>query len=476
MPLSRSAQLLALCALIALALPASALAAPKMWTGFQDDQNFRWASDRAEVLDRAAASGTTIIRTTVEWAQVAPTRPARPGNPFEPAYRLDDLDEFVRAAEARGIEVLISIWGTPGWANGNRGKNVAPRKMKDLRLFARALARRYSGRFAGYPYVGFYSLWNEPNLNRFLAPQFDQQGRSVAPRIYAKMFRAAYRGIKAGNKQALVAIGETSPQGRDRPSPGSVSDSHSPGRFAQLVAQSRPRVSFDAYAHHPYSTKVRFSPRQRVRWPNVNWSRLARFERSIDRWFAKKEIPIWITEYGHQTRPERSGGLTHKQQAKFAKQALTIARRDPRIAMFIWFIYRDSPTQGKQWEGAGGLVRHTNAAKPSLARFRKIAKQVDPRNGEFLFRAGTRNPTLTVAARELKARNGSGTTIEIGYSLKRGKRPLGNGVARAKLKANGTVVVRPRLTVKRGKRYTLDLTLSDPDGNTVSRRLKLRSL
>jgi hypothetical protein len=29
-----------------------------------------------------------------------------------------------------------------------------------------ALAARYSGRFPGYPYVGFYSLWNEPNPER----------------------------------------------------------------------------------------------------------------------------------------------------------------------------------------------------------------------------------------------------------------------------------------------------------------------
>ena len=61
-----------------------------MWVGFQDDQNFRWAPDRVAVLDQAAASGTSIIRITVEWAQATPTRPANPGNPFDLAYRLDD--------------------------------------------------------------------------------------------------------------------------------------------------------------------------------------------------------------------------------------------------------------------------------------------------------------------------------------------------------------------------------------------------
>lgn len=446
-----------------------------MWTGFQDDQNFRWAPDRVDVLDRAAATGTSVIRITVDWSQVAPTKPGNPGNPFDPAYRLDDVDEFVRAAEARGIEVLITIWGTPGWANRGKGPNVAPRKVKDLRLFSRALALRYSGLFAGYPFVGFYSLWNEPNLNRFLAPQFDKKGRSVAPKTYAKMFRAAYAGIKSGNKEALVAIGETSPQGRDKPSPGAVSDSHSPGRFAQLVAQARPRVKFDAYAHHPYSTKVKFSPRQRVKWPNVNWSQMPKFERSIDAWFKKKNIPIWVTEYGHQTRPERRDGLTYKQQAKFAKQALNIAKANPRIQMFVWFIYRDSPTQGNQWEGAGGVVRGNDAAKPSLNRFARIAKAVDARNAQYIVKPGTRNPRVEVPVRELRARNAAGATLGINYSMKRGKRLLGNAIASGILGREGTVVFRPAFTVKKGKRYVVTATFSDINGNQVTRRIQFRA-
>lgn len=464
-----------LCALVAVAFPTAASAAPRMWTGFQDDQNFRWAPDRAAVLDRAAAAGTSIIRVTIEWAQVAPTRPANAGNPFDPAYKLDDVDEFVRAAEARGIEVLISIWGTPSWANRGKGPNVAPRKMKDLRLFSKALALRYSGRFSGYPFVRFYSLWNEPNLNRFLSPQFDKKGRSVAPKTYAKMFRAAYAGIKAGNKKALVAIGETSPQGRDRPSPGAVSDSHSPGRFAQLLAQARPRLKFDAYAHHPYSTKVRFSPRQRVKWSNVNWSQMPKFERSIDAWFKKKNIPIWVTEYGHQTRPERFDGLTYKQQANFAKQALNIAKANPRIQMFIWFIYRDSPTKGNEWESAGGVVRSNNVSKPSLSRFIKAAKQVDARNGQFVVKAGKKNPKVEIPVRELKARNAAGATISISYSMKEGKRLLGKYIASGVLAREGTVQFRPKLTVKKGRRYVVNITLSDINGNKVTRRIELRS-
>ena len=130
-----------------------------------------------------------------------------------PVVLVDDLDELVRNTQKRDLEVLITIWGTPKWANGGKTPNVAPRRMSDLTAFSRAVASRYSGRFAGIPFVRFYSIWNESNLQLFLAPQFDAKGKSVAPRNYARLAAAAYAGIKAGNPLAKVAVGSTSSAG-----------------------------------------------------------------------------------------------------------------------------------------------------------------------------------------------------------------------------------------------------------------------
>ena len=66
---------------------------------------------------------------------VAPTRPANAANPFDKAYRFNDLDEFVRNTQARGMEVLITIWGTPKWANGNKTPNYLPKRLSDLTNF-----------------------------------------------------------------------------------------------------------------------------------------------------------------------------------------------------------------------------------------------------------------------------------------------------------------------------------------------------
>ena len=66
------------------------------------------------------------------------------------------------------------------------------------------------------PLVGYYSLWNEPNLAQFLAPAY-KAGKPSSPARLRPMARAAIAGIKAGNSKAQVAIGETSPRGRQRP-------------------------------------------------------------------------------------------------------------------------------------------------------------------------------------------------------------------------------------------------------------------
>ena len=93
----------------------------------------------------------------VQWNLAAPTRPSSAASPFDPAYKFDDIDEALRSAQETDMEVMLTISGTPRWANGGRNHNVIPRRMADFTAFARAIATRYSGRFNGYPFVRFYS-------------------------------------------------------------------------------------------------------------------------------------------------------------------------------------------------------------------------------------------------------------------------------------------------------------------------------
>ena len=410
--MKRVLQILVVAALGALFVPALASAAPRMYIGFHDDPNFRYEERRALMLDQARAANTTIVRTLVTWANVAPTRPANASDPFDSAYRFNDLDELVRNAQERDMEVLITIWGTPKWANGGKTPNFLPTRLSDLTAFSRAVASRYSGRFPGFPYVRFFSIWNESNLQLFLAPQFNAKGKSVGPRNYAKLAAAAYAGIKAGNSSAKIAIGSTSSAGRDKPLKGK-SETHSPGRFAQLVAAANPRLKFDAWAQHPYPVPANLKPSQKVKWPNVTLSAFPRFGASLDKWFKRKNVRIWITEYGHEVKQDgEPNGISRAQQAAYAAQALALAKADPRTDMFIWFVFRDHATS--EWQS--GLRTRTGAAKPSLARFTAAANLVDARNGLFNVKGGVDGPTIVVPLRAYAAGTKPGENV--GFNVK----------------------------------------------------------
>ena len=202
-------------------------------------------------------------------------------------------------------------------------------------------------------------------------------GKPLSPGIYATIVRAGYAGIKAGNRRAVVGIGETSPRGRLKPTPehGRIQDTIAPGLFAQLLSEVKPRVKFDAWAHHPYSA-LGTGPTQRVRFPNVNLPQIPLFQKSLDTWFKRKNTKIWITEYGFETKPGEPKGVTNAQQASYARQALAMAKKFPNTQMFVWFIFRDQPVS--LWQS--GLERQDASRKPSFSVFSAAAKSLDVRN------------------------------------------------------------------------------------------------
>jgi hypothetical protein len=442
--------------LVALAAPGVASAALRMPVGFQDDPTFRWNGRIAEELDAVQAAHASIIRTTANWSTIATRRPAKAANPFDPAYRLDDLDDLIRNAQRRGIEVMITIWGTPRWANGGKAPNVPPLRPADLTNFARALADRYSGRHPGYPYIGRYSVWNEPNLGIFLSQQFDSKGQIISPRVYAGLYRAGYRGIKTANKTALVAIGETSNQGRDRPLPGAPV-SVAPATFARLLAQEK-GLQFDAYATHPYATRPSLPPTQKVRWPNVTLTQLKRFERSLDTWFNRKNIPVWVTEYGYETKPAEPNGVTPAQQASYLSTVLRQLRADPRVQMFIWFVFRDS--KGSLWQS--GLFNQAGVAKPAYRTFSTLAETVA---GDTKTIAPGVAPTITLPVPQLAFASPLGSMIGVTYRVYLGATLVAVGQPAGPLLLSQSVSFVANFQPAVGRTYRLEMEANDVSGN-----------
>jgi hypothetical protein len=371
-------------------------------------------------------------------------------------------------------EVMLTISGTPRWANGGQTPNRMPRNVRDFTNFARAIASRYSGRFAGYPYVRFWSVWNEPNLQLFLAPQFNNRGQSVAPANYAKLYAAAYAGIKAGNRTAQVAIGETSARGSDKAA--GIRPTHSPGKFAELVAKANPRLKFSAWAHHPYPSTPNLRPGQIVKWPNVSLSSLPRFQQNLNKWFRHKNTQIWVTEYGHQTRPQDSLGVSYATQSAYISQAIAIARKYPFVGMFIWFVYQDDP--GQEWES--GLYTQSGSAKGnSPDRFSRSARPLDARNAVYSFRRGTTTPLVKLYTRRYCVADKSGTAIGMTWRIFRGSRLLKVGQQSSPLLRDCTIAARlffPPGGVAKGVTYTATFELNDINGDVLARKLTIRGI
>jgi len=324
------------------------------------------------------------LRVNLYWGGpegVARRKPKDPTNPDDPAYNWSLYDQTVDYAKQYGQHVLFSIYGTPGWANGGKGLNVAPTSARELQDFALAAATRYDGSFVGpygtpLPAVREWLAWNEPNNPIFLTPQYSKtaSGWVMESAIhYAKICNAIYAGVHAAMAaDERVACGGTAPRGNNDPS--SSRPSVSPLAFLRAVKKDGLKT-FDAWAHHPYysePSETPTSPPPAVKGAPPTAVTLGNIDvliRLVTQLYGNKRI--WITEYGYQTNPpDTLFGVSWAKQALYLTQAFAIARKNPRIDMMLWFLLKDEPNLSG-WQS--GLITIQGKKKPSFAAFQKMA-------------------------------------------------------------------------------------------------------
>ena len=147
---------------------------------FHCNWGFYTNPDRLTVLDKLASAGVKWVRIDTSWAGIEDTAKGARN-----AWYIGMVDFCVNQARARGMNVLITLWMTPGWANGNRGNLVPPTNPQDYADFARWAAGYWRGRVAAW------EVWNEPDPNQsFWQGTIDQ---------YAGLLRASYPAFKAGD-------------------------------------------------------------------------------------------------------------------------------------------------------------------------------------------------------------------------------------------------------------------------------------
>ena len=384
---SLAAALVASAVGLALCLAPTASASTSLRVGIFDDGQVLYGEPDA-VFAQLSKTETQLVRVNLWWAgpslRVATERPRRPANPSDPAYNWDTYDRTVRFAVVNGMEPIFSIIGTPPWANAARGWNVAPTNPRDLRNFAAAAQKRYSGTFVNadgvtLPRVSLWLAWNEPNNPVFLKPQYRRTGTGWAiqsGRDYAKICNAIVQGVKSVLRSSKVACGATGPRGNNNPNSSRPSVSPLPFLRAMKAGGAK---GFDAYAHHPYygspaeTPTTKPPPGKRGQPPTaVTLGNFDVLVKEIDRLYGKR-MRIWITEYGYQTNPpDRIFGVTWRKQATYLTQAVAWARRNPRVDVFLWFLLRDEARLGG-WQS--GLTTVTGKRKASFRAFQRAVEQ-----------------------------------------------------------------------------------------------------
>ncbi|MGH2943815.1 MAG: cellulase family glycosylhydrolase [Solirubrobacteraceae bacterium] len=391
-------------AILALAaVPSLALASPTQESMFQDDPMLVYGTTEqvTSTLDTLQTLGVDRIRVSVFWHFVAPAndQPQKPSfdatDPAQyPAEHWAPYDRLVQEALARGILVNLNITTpVPRWA-----ASQAPRadiqetfgpNPDEFGKFARAVGTRYSGTYAGLPRVDYWSIGNEPNQAGWLTPQWSPDPRNdkkmvdASPMIYRKLLAAAWQALAdSGHGSDTILVGETAPQGErnDKDLTQSIDAlkfirrlyclddnlnvlkgsnaqvRECPGDVASFVAQNPALFRATGYAHHPYALLT--PPGRRSSWPDwVSISDLSALSRELARIYrrygqkmqSKSGVPLYLTEYGYQTKPDPIVGslVSFDRQAAWINQAEYIAYKNSNVrAVSQFLLVDDGPVAG----------------------------------------------------------------------------------------------------------------------------------
>jgi hypothetical protein len=442
----RHATLLPLALALLAALPASASASPRQVVAFEAPRELLSWEERDRTLDEIRDFGVTQVRQLVYWNDFAPRNNSRRKPRFDaadpndyPAGTWDRLDALVAASRRRGITLHLTLTGpVPKWATKARRGHLKRPRAKEFRKWATAVGRRYAGA------IDTWSIWNEPNHPRFLAPQY-RRGKPYSPGLYRSLYRNGVKGIKATreNRDDTFLIGETSPRGNSK----TVYPLDFLRRMLCLDGSYRKkkkcaRLDADGYAHHAYTTSKgpRFRPPDR---DDVTIGVLSRLTSALDRagraGALPRGLPIHLTEFGIQSRPDRIQGVSFPKQAAFLAVSEHMAYVNPRVRSFSQYLMRDDNPRASRFNRyAGfesGLRTRKGRKKPAYRGFRL----------PLAVESYGRSDVLWGLVRPLRER--TTVTIQRNPRGKRGWRKLKT------LQTTSTGVYALRVAHRRGQRY-----------------------
>lgn len=161
--------------------------------------------------------GVDWVKITVNWGEIEAT---------QGIYDFSQLDPLIIALDLTGVDILLTLIGSPDWARpdvtdyvkGLQAFYGPPQNVSDFETFANAIATHYAGD------VDAYEIWEAPNLRRnWINPAAelttDTNGNRLpvnagfAPIMYIELLDAGYRGVKDADENAKVLTAGLAPTG-----------------------------------------------------------------------------------------------------------------------------------------------------------------------------------------------------------------------------------------------------------------------
>lgn len=330
---SRAAATLASLAVLLAAFAAAArpgVASARTEIGIQDDNVLLYPYglyNRDVAYDQAEAFGVRAVRFNVIWGEV---------QRFCVKYRGDCwkvYDDAVDTARRHGLTVQLTVAGTPEYER-TLSQSVGFRRpnANRYRAFAVRVAEHFKGR------VFRYSIWNEPNLSRWVSPA------SQAPAYYAKLVRAAYPALKRVDRRNQVLLGE-------------LTSAADPLGFLRHMGGG---IRADGLAYHPFEFFA--APGRRSRgFQGINSiGAIKRTVRDLARRGriaapGRRALPIYFTEFDYQTQGRYARySRPESKRAAYAVKAMQLAAR-AGVRQMLWYMLIHPPRSllnGDVWDGA----------------------------------------------------------------------------------------------------------------------------
>jgi hypothetical protein len=321
----------------------------------------------------ASNAGLDALNVTTPWA---------PGQTTPEEGELLELRNVANAADELNIRVFLSVFHYR-----NRDTPNTDEEQEQFAQHMAELARRL-------PSIRDFIVANEPNLNGFWMPQFDESGKDVAAPTYTSLLARSYDALKAVSPDIQVIGGALAPRGADNPE--ARRHTQSPTAFIRDMGTAyresgRELPLMDMFAIHPYLERSQVPPD--TEHPVGTSIGIADYDKLVSLLGEAfdgtaqmgSDLPIAYTEFGVQARiPEEHrepytnlqspiglDAVDEQTQAQYYRRAIELAACQENVVGILIFHLLDEPDLNR-WQS--GMYYADGTPKSNVAEIRDAAE------------------------------------------------------------------------------------------------------